>query len=216
MRRIGVVLLAFCALLLPTAARADAIPAWLPSIVNEFGTVTITDAGIFSKGSELKNFYGITAPQGHSLGSVSFSTGPLTSGSIFGGGTFSSYDSTFDVIGVGRWAKKLTGQSSSPVALFTGSFVGPIQWKLVSHTGEYEYVFTLRAEVNGTLWNGRIIYGSVKQTIYLNENQWARDHQGRIGLGSAQFKLSPEPGTLGLLATGLLAVVAMRRKIFGF
>lgn len=215
MRRIAVVL-GLCALLLPTAAWADEIPAWIPSIVNEFGTVSITDAGVVSKGSELKGFYGITAPPGHSLGSVSFSTGPLIGGSIFGGGTFSSTDSAFDVIGVGLWAKKLTGQSSGPVSLFVGSFVGPIQWKLVSHTGKYEYVFSLRGEVEGMLWNGRVIAGSAKQTIYLDEDQWVHDHQGRIGLGSAQFKVSPEPGTLALLTTGLIAVGAMRRKISGF
>lgn len=215
MRRIAAVL-GFCALLLSTAAWADEIPAWIPSIVNEFGTVNITDAGIASKGSELKSFYGITAPPGHSLGSVSFSTGPLISGGIFGGGTFSSFGSTFDVIGVGRWAHQLTGQRSNPVSLFIGSFVGPIQWKLVSHTGEYDYVFRLRGDISGELYNGRRIAGTTTQTIYLDENQWVHDHQGRIGLGSAQFKVSPEPGTLGLVATGLIAVGVMRRKIFGF
>ena len=86
------------------------------------------DSGITSKGSQLTSFNGIQAPPGHSLGSVSYSTGALISGSIAAGGIFSSAGSTFDVVGKGNY-----GEPKGPI--FTGGFTGDIAWTLVSHTG---------------------------------------------------------------------------------
>jgi len=56
MRKIAVVL-GLCTLLLPVAAWADAI-----DFGNNFGTVSITSAGIVSAGAELVGFNGISAP----------------------------------------------------------------------------------------------------------------------------------------------------------
>src|ERR1019366_10346642 len=112
MRR--VVVLALLALALPIAAWADGIV-----LTNQFGSISISTAGITSVQSQLKSFNGITATAGHSLGSVSFSTGALTSGSIRWGGTFSATGSTFVVIGKGNY-----GQPKGTI--FSGSFVGPI------------------------------------------------------------------------------------------
>ena len=96
MRKIAVVL-GLCTLLLPVAAWADAI-----DFGNNFGTVSITSAGIVSAGAELVGFNGINAGHGHALGTVSFSTGALTSGSIFGGGTFSATGSIFIIYNNGE------------------------------------------------------------------------------------------------------------------
>ncbi|MGO9404609.1 MAG: PEP-CTERM sorting domain-containing protein [Terriglobales bacterium] len=211
MRRIAA-MLGLCALLLPLllprAAWAD------PLILNKFGTVSITNGGIVSTGSQLVSFFGITAAPGGDLGSVSFSTGALTSGSIWSGGTFGGgKSSSFVVLGVGRWAKRLTGENANRVTLFVASFVGPIQWKLVSHTG-YDYVFTLSGMVSGDLFTGRSTRGLTKQTIFVYQNQWVHDHRGGIGSGNTDFGVNvPEPGTLGLFGMGVIVLgAAMRRK----
>jgi len=53
-------------------------------IVNKYGSVSISNAGIVSHGSQLVGFNGVIAGPGHSLGSVAFTTGALISGTIFG------------------------------------------------------------------------------------------------------------------------------------
>jgi hypothetical protein len=207
MRRIAVVI-GLWALLVPMAAWASGI-----DLTNQFGTVTFTNAGLVSNGSELMSFGGITAPAGHDLGSVSFSTGAFSGASIWSGGTFSATGSSFDVIGIGPWAKKLAGATKNPVALFTGSFVGPITWTVVSHVHD-NYIFTLSGAIWGELYNGRNVSGTTTQTIYAFTDQEPFDHKGGIRLGKSNLAV-PEPGTLGLLGTGLIAIAGtVRRKLF--
>jgi hypothetical protein len=195
-----------------SAASADPI-----TLTNLFGTISISDIGvggmgttgsttITSHGSELTNFEGITAPHGHSLGYVGFSTGVLESGSVLNGGVFSSTGSTFDVIGKGKF-----GQPKGNI--FIGSFVGPIDWTFISQNKQ-ERTYTLTGELSGTLWNGRFTTGYTTQTInILNKNQ-LNGGVGHIGLGSTSIS-APEPGTLGLLGTGLVGIAGMfRRKYF--
>ncbi len=184
--------------------------AWASGIdiTNQFGTVTITNAGIVSRGFQLKSYGGLTALPGHALGSVSFSTGALTSGDIWSGGTFSSVGSSFIItsaVNVGQLHKGV---------IFSGAFVGPISWTVVSHPGTYNYVFALSGTIRGML-NGRIVTGTTTQTILAYKNQWVLDHRGGIHLGTTNLAV-PEPGTLGLLGTGLIAVAGtVRRKLFG-
>jgi hypothetical protein len=98
--------------------------------------------------------------------------------------------------------------------LFTGSFVGPVSWTVVSHTGINNYVFALSGTIAGTL-NGRSVTGTTKQIITVFKNQLLLDNEGTIQLSSSNLAV-PEPGTLGLLGTGLLGIAGtMRRKLFG-
>jgi hypothetical protein len=195
MRR--VVVLALLALALPMAAWADGI-----TLTNQFGTISMSSAGISSKGSELTSFNGIQAPPGHSLGTVSYSTGALISGSVAAGGEFSSAGSTFDVVGKGNY-----GEPKG--AIFTGGFTGDIQWTLVSSVGQ-KLVYTLTGDLSGQLYNGVNVTGTTTQTITTHPGQ-LNQGIGHITLGTTQLT-TPEPGTLGLLGTGLLGIAGMFRR----
>jgi len=192
--------LALLALLLPIAARADGI-----DLSNQFGTVTIANSGISTIGSELMSFNGIQAGKNHSLGTVSFSTGALISGDIWNGGTFSDVGSTFFVTGKGNY-----GQPKGTI--FDGTFLGPISWTLIASNKQF-HEYQLTGEIVGQIWTGRTVTGSTTQTIYTYWNQEKVDHKGGIHLGSTHLN-TPEPSTLGLLGTGLVAMAGMfRRKL---
>lgn len=209
MRRV-VVVLALLALALPIAAFADGI-----NIVNQGGTIsisamagtggngTIGSSAITSKGSELTQYNNIIAPPGHSLGSVSFTTGTLTSGTVAGGGVFSSTGSSFVVIGKGNF-----GEPKGTI--FTGSFTGDITWTLVSTVGQSK-TYTLAGTITGMLYNGRTVTGTTTQTIKINSAGQLLQGIGHVNVGHTGIS-TPEPGTLGLLGTGLLGIAGMLRR----
>jgi hypothetical protein len=198
----AVLLLIALALALPLAAFADGIV-----LTNQNGSITISNAGISSFGSQLKSFNGIVAPAGHSMGSVRFSTGALISGSLAAGGTFSSTGSSFVVIGNGNY-----GQPKGTI--FSGSFVGPIIWTLTSAPGAKNLTFTLSGTIQGMLYDGRTVTGTTVQNIYTTNGQLAQGI-GHIKVGSTPLAI-PEPGTLSMFGVGLVALGGMfRRKLVG-
>ena len=185
-------LLALLIVALAVTARADGI-----DLTNKFGTITILNSGIASRGSELMSFNGFSAPVGHAMGYVNFWTGAFigSSGSIWTGGEFSSAGSGFMITGAGKYGEPRG-------VIFQGAFTGPIDWTmLVANTYFHEYQLT--GNIEGMLWTGRIVSGTTSQTIYTYWNQERVDHKGNINLGMTHLA-TPEPGTLGLLGTGLI------------
>jgi hypothetical protein len=185
------------ALALPLTAFADAI-----SLTNRFGSIAISSAGITSMQSQLTSFNGIVAAKGHSLGSVSFSTGPLISGSISAGGTFSSVGSTFVVDGKAKGVPK--------GALFTGAFTGPIAWTLVKQGGTV--IYTLSGTISGVLYTGRTVNATVTETIFSNRQQLDKGI-GHISGGTTGLA-TPEPTTLSMLGTGLAVIAGLFKRRF--
>jgi hypothetical protein len=198
MRRIF--LLAVLALAVPLSAFAGSV-----DFGNSGGELVGTNSGLSLTGSELidvNGFNGGGLIQGN-LGSVAYTTGALTSGSLQMGGTFAA-GGTFTITTNG------TGGLPNG-AVFTGSFSGPVTWTMITlANGTHEY--TLTGAISGTWSNGATVYGaSVQLTIHTGKGFF--NGRTRISSGDTNVVVVPEPGTLGLLGTGLVGLAgALNRK----
>jgi hypothetical protein len=171
---------------------------------NSGGTLTGTSAGLTLTGSELiaLNGPGLGLVVGN-LGTVTFSTGALTGGNLQMGATFASGGS-FNITG--------NGTNGVPNGvIFNGSFTGPVTWTLVTlANGTHNY--TLTGTIEGNWYNGSNVQGATVQ-LTINTGKGFFNGSTTISSGDTNISLTvPEPGTLGLLGTGLIGLAGMLRK----
>jgi hypothetical protein len=199
------VFLTILALTIPFAAFAGSSV----DFTNSGGTLSGTSTGLSLSGSSLIAVDGLNGGgliTGNDLGTLSFSTGDLSTGSLQMGGTFAA-GGVFNITG--------NGSSGIPTGtIFSGSFTGPVTWTLITlANGTHNY--TLTGSLTGTWSDGTTVSGATVQ-LTINTGKGFFNGSTTISSGDTNFTTStvPEPGTLGLLGTGLVGVASIvRRKL---
>ena len=173
---------------------------------NAGGTLTGSNSGLSLSNSTLIAVNGLSSGglvTGISLGSYSFSTGALTSGSLAQGGTFAAGGS-ISIVGNG-----INGVNAGTV--FSGSFTGPVVWNMITlANGTHNY--TLTGAIVGNYWNGVSANGAMVQ-LSINTGKGFFNGRGAVSSGDTNLSsITPEPGTLVLFGTGLVGLAGMLRK----
>lgn len=200
-RMFGLLLLT---LALPVAGFATSI-----DFTNSAGTLGGSNAGLSLSGSTLIAIHGPGGLLTGNLGSLTFSTGVLTSGSLQMGGAFAAGGS-FTITGNG------TGGIPNGV-IFNGSFSGPVTWTLITlANGTHSY--TLTGSLTGTWFTGQTVTGAVVQlTInvgkgFFNGSTTISSGDTNITGNGLRTLTTPEPASITLFGSGLLGLAKLLRR----
>lgn len=195
-----IVLCALACLMIPGAAFADSSV----DFSNIGGTLTGSSSGLTLTGSTLIAIKSSSGTVLGDLGTVTFSTGALSGGSLQMGGTFAA-GGTFTITG--------NGTNGVPNGtLFSGSFSGPVTWSLVNisdGTHSYALTGTLTGTADGIAVNGVTVQLTINTGIgFFNGSTMISGGDTDI-VGSV-----PEPSTVTMLGTGLVGLLGViRRKL---
>ena len=182
------VLLAFLASVLPIAAWANDIDfANLGGTLSGSNSVlSLTDSTLIA----IKGLNGSGLITGANLGGVYFTTGALTTGSLASGATFAAGGSF-----------KISGTNG---VIFNGSFSSPVTWTLITLANGM-HAYTLQGAISGGGMNAA--------TIQLTVNTGKGFFNGSAVIASGNTNVVvPEPGTLGLLGSGLVSIAGLVRR----
>lgn len=167
------------------------------------GVLSGSKAGLSLSGSTLISVLNLGggSPMTGDLGTVTFTTGSLNSGSLSMGGTFAA-GGAFTIDGNG------TGGLANGV-LFSGSFARPVTWTLITlANGTHDY--TLTGVVTGSM--GGMDVSGVTVQLSVNTGKHYFDGSSELAGGdSTLFTSVPEPSTLSLFGTGSLALLGTLR-----
>jgi len=175
---------------------------------NSGGTLSGTNAGLTLTGSTLVAVNASGGVITGDLGTVSFNTGALTSGSLNHNATFGAGGS-FTVNG--------NGMNGIPNGvLFSGTFTGTSTWTLATlSNGTHNY--TLMGEVDGTA--GGMSVNAFTEQLTINTGKGFFDGSTTIAGGDTSVVAVasvPEPSSLALFGTGTLALGALLRRKLRF
>src|SRR5215472_16844798 len=204
-RIFSLLLLAFS---LPTTAFANTI-----DFTNAAGSLNGSASGLSLNGSAL---IAINSPSGMLtgiLGSLTFSTGALTSGSLETGGTFA-----------GGGSFVITGNGTNGIpngVIFSGSFSGPLTWTVITLAdGSHNYSLTGTLQGNwfplkGTWFTGQTVYGAAVQLTTNVGRGWFGSSttlsSGDTAISGNGLTFVPEPGSMLFFGTGILGVAGLMR-----
>jgi hypothetical protein len=162
------------------------------------------------KNSTLTSFTGLSGSTvTGTLGTVSFRTGALALGTLATGGTFA---------GGGSFTIMANGSNGLGTGvLFKGTFTSPVSWvgsfNPAGNHGLGAWTYVLSGKISGQLSNGVPVTAATLQFTF-DVPKGNRFSDGvRLKQGSTTVTV-PEPGTLGLLGTGLLGLAGLVRRRF--